>query len=57
MISNCKGCEEELYQAYEYQQQGLYLATSMNCKMSQNIGRKGHFGLIMVNDKGKIIVQ
>ena len=57
MIGNCKGCQEEFYQAYEYQKQGLYLATTASSSPSERIGRKGHFGLLMVNDKGKIIIQ
>ena len=52
MIPNCKGCEEEFMQALEYQEQGLHLATMKNSS-SENIGKKGHFFLIMVDDEGK----
>ena len=54
MIPNCKGCVEELYQAYEYQREGLHLATSINNK---GIERKGHLFIVMVDDKGKIMVR
>lgn len=56
MINNCEGCFEELNAAFEYQEEGLHLAT-VKGDMSENIGSKGHFGLIMVDDNGKIKVS
>ena len=48
MITNCKGCKEELQMAYEHQEDGLHLAV--------NPFQKGHFHIIMVDDDGKIVV-
>ena len=49
MIPNCKGCKEEIEWAYEYQQMGYHLAT--------NPFIKGHFIIIMLDDKDKIVVK
>ena len=49
MIGRCRGCEEEFEQAYEFQKCGLYLAI--------NPFEKGHLRIIMVDDKGNIIVS
>lgn len=51
MIPNCKGCEEELFEIERYSQDGydLYFAGS-------GLYEKGHLIMIMVNDKGEIIV-
>lgn len=56
MILGCDGCIEEFCQAFEYQEEGLYLAT-MKGDSSENIGQKGHFFLRMVNDKGELKVS
>jgi len=54
MIANCRGCWYELNEAYKYQQYGLHLASTITRK---TVGERGHFGLIMVDDKGKIVVE
>lgn len=50
MIANCKGCEIELYEIEEYSKQGLHFA-------GFGLYEKGHLLMIMVNDKGEIIVE
>lgn len=51
MISNCYGCQEEYSYMMSYLQEGydLYFAGS-------GLYEKGHLIMILVNDKGKIIV-
>ena len=49
MIPNCPGCEEEFLEIIEYSNQGLYFA-------GKSLFEKGHLIMIMVNDKGEIIV-
>lgn len=52
--SNCKGCEEELYQAYYYQARGFHLVQSD----ITNLGVKGkHLCIMMVDDEGKIMIS
>jgi hypothetical protein len=56
MIYNCKGCEEDLGQALEAQDEhNCYLATTDEWPWSYP-NCKGHWGPIMVNDKGKIVM-
>ena len=54
MISNCRGCEEEWSYACE-------LAEDGNANLVQqeitHIGERKHFLIMMVNDKGDIIVR
>jgi len=53
MKTNCKGCDQEFNDAYEYQEGGLYLVHSN----ITNLGVKGkHFNIIMVDNNGKIRV-
>lgn len=57
MVPNCYGCEFEFEDAYLNQEKyGLHLATSPNYPMSENVASKGHFGMILVNDKGEIVI-
>ena len=49
MISNCRGCEQELEEIEFYSDMGLRFAGS-------GLYEKGHLIMIMVNDKGKIII-
>ena len=53
MMPNCKGCQCEIEFAYDYQEQGLYLADAWSTGLGY---KKKHFGLIMINDKGKVVV-
>jgi len=56
MIPNCKGCNIELRNALFYQDElNLHLATCSDYEQSYPVG-KHHFFLIMVNDKGEIMV-
>ena len=54
MIANCRGCIEEFWQALEYQDQGLHLATT---KEYVGIGERKHFFLTMVDDDGGVMVE
>ena len=56
MIPNCEGCKCELEEAYNYQQKGLHLATCRKITNSYPEGRN-HFCMIMVDDKGEIIIK
>jgi len=54
MLPNCRGCVEDIREAtYLQDQKNLYLATNEET----NIDTKGHTYLILVNDKGKIIIN
>ena len=53
MIPNCEGCKYELEEAYRLQKEGLHLA---NTKDDIGIGERKHFGFLMVNNRGKIIL-
>ena len=53
MLANCKGCNEELNMLFDYSKQNYYLVQ----QEITNLGIKGkHLFIMMVNDKGKIIV-
>ena len=55
-IANCKGCDQEFNDAYWYQQDlDLFVATSIDFPEAFPVG-KGHYFILMVNEKGKIIV-
>jgi len=54
MIPKCRGCQEELAEAFYQASRGLYLATT---KKRTGIGERKHFIIIMVDDKGKIIIS
>lgn len=49
MIPNCKGCQEELFEIERYSEEGLYFA-------GYGLYESGHLIMIMVNEKGEIIV-
>ncbi len=49
MISNCRGCQIELEEIYEFVKMGLHFAGS-------GLYEKGHLIMIMVDDEGEIIV-
>ncbi|MBI1970081.1 hypothetical protein HYS48_05280 [Candidatus Woesearchaeota archaeon] len=52
MIPNCPGCEQELWDAFEYQQtEGWHLANDGKYSVP---GKKGHLCIIMVDDKGRV---
>jgi hypothetical protein len=58
MIPNCVGCRWELDEAYRVQEQdGLHLATCKDWPSSENIGHRGHFALVIVNDDGEVIMR
>lgn len=50
MISNCQGCQAELEAVFEYAEQGLHFA-------GKGLFEKGHLLMIMVDDKGEVIVS
>jgi len=51
---NCSGCDEELMEAIDYQDDsGLYYATSIDREYYQN----GHFIILMVDDDGEVIIS
>ena len=56
LIANCHGCEWELEEAYRQQELGLCVATCRDWPSSENIGHKGHYAFLIVNDKGKIMM-
>ena len=53
MILNCVGCEEEFAMACELVEEGYHLATTEDDETV--IGCKGHFCLLIVNDKGNLV--
>jgi len=53
MIPNCEGCKYEFEEAYRLQLEGLYLDSTND---DIGIGKRKHFGLLIVNDRGKIVV-
>jgi len=55
MIPNCEGCKEERSQAYGYQSEGLFVATSLDMPYSYPVD-KTHYMMIIVDDNGKVIV-
>lgn len=58
MVPNCQGCLEELNMAYyEQEVNGLHLATCVDIPSTENVCGKGHFFIMMVNDKGKVIIS
>jgi hypothetical protein len=50
MIPNCLGCQIEKEMIEEYTQQGLYFA-------GKGLSEKGHLVMIMVNNKGEVIIS
>lgn len=50
MIANCRGCEAELFEIERFAEEGLHFA-------GQGLYEKGHLLMLMVNDKGEIIVE
>ena len=50
MIANCKGCEIELYEVLRFVEEGLHFAGS-------GLYEKGHLIMIMVNNKGEVVVS
>ena len=53
-MKRCVGCEEELAQAYNFQQKhGLYLADSWTTNIED---RKKHFRIMMLTDNGSVLV-
>jgi len=57
MISNCDGCKEEFDTACDYVRDGYHVATCKDWPLTENIGSKGHYGICIVDDNGKIIVS
>ena len=55
MIKNCIACMHELDYAYELQEQGFYIATIDKWPGSYP-NHKGHFLLIVVDSKGRVVV-
>lgn len=49
----CDGCDEEMMEAIDYQDKGLYYATSVD----QEYYQTGHFIILMVDDDGKIVIS
>ncbi|KKM24542.1 hypothetical protein LCGC14_1603990 [marine sediment metagenome] len=49
MIANCPGCEQELFEIEKWVEEGLHFA---GCGLYE----RGHLLMIMVNDKGEVIV-
>ena len=54
IISNCDGCEEEWEEAIDWVRRGYHLATTKNY---HGPGIRNHFFVLIVDDKGKIIVS
>ena len=54
MISNCKGCEFEFQEACDYVKSGYHLAATRERVVG--LGERKHFGLMIVDDNGKIMV-
>ena len=54
IISNCDGCEEEWEEAIDWVRKGYHLATTKNY---HGPGIRNHFFVLIVDDKGKIIVS
>ena len=57
MIPNCRGCKYEFEEAYYEQSKGNHVATCVDYPGSENIGYKGHYAMIIVDSKGKILIQ
>jgi len=49
-IANCRGCKQELIDVFEFAEQGLHFAGS-------GLFEKGHLFMIMVDEKGEVIVS
>ncbi len=56
MKIECKGCGDEFESGFEYQDEGLFLAT-VKGEPSENIEGVEHFVLLIVNKKGEVIVE
>jgi hypothetical protein len=56
MIADCEGCRYELREAYLMQKRGYHVATtpSFSCSYPDN---RRHYGLIIVDDDGNILMQ
>ena len=54
MIPNCKGCEYEFQEACDYVKSGYHLAATKERVVG--LGEKKHFGLMIVDNNGKLIV-
>lgn len=54
MEPNCRGCEEEWITACDYVKDGYHFATT---KKRTGIGEQKHLAIIIVDDKGRIIVS
>ena len=52
MITNCKGCDEELSYCCEMIQEGFHLVQ----QEITHIGERKHFVIMMVDNNGKVIV-
>jgi len=55
MIPNCKGCKYEFEEAYYQQSKGNCVATCINYPGSENIGHRGHYSTIIVDQNGKLL--
>lgn len=49
MISNCRGCEAELFEIERWSEVGLHFA-------GRGLYEKGYLVMIIVNNKGEIVV-
>lgn len=56
MIPNCPGCEYEFDEACVQVRNGYHLATCKDWPMTENIGSRGHLGIIIVDDNGKMML-
>jgi len=57
MIANCQGCQCEFDEACDCVREGFHVATCKDWPLTENIGRRGHYGILIVDDNGKIIVS
>ena len=57
MISNCAGCEEEFAEACYQISLGYHVATCKDWPGSENLGCKGHYAVLIVDDNGRIMVR
>ena len=57
MIPNCAGCKEDFDEACYQVSLGHHVATGKDWPSSENIGRRGHYAVCIIDNNGNIIVR
>lgn len=56
MEHNCRGCQEEFAMACDEQEKGNHVATCPDFPSSYNLGEKGCYALLIVDQNGKWLI-